>query len=117
MNGIDSSNKVESGARGVGAGAGAGRMNRDGRRGLVERGALGGQAAVIVALAMLFIILMVGLAIDGGASYGLRRQAQNASDGSALAGGRKMLDYYEQMVLANPDYDVDGTSDEELAIR
>src|SRR3954469_25457958 len=46
---------------------------------------LSGQAAIIIALAMLFIILMVGLAIDGGASYGLRRQAQNASDGSALA--------------------------------
>src|SRR5689334_9901865 len=43
---------------------------------------LQGQSAIIIALAMLFIVLMVGLAIDGGASYSLRRQAQNASDGS-----------------------------------
>src|SRR5207248_372730 len=73
-------------------------------------------AAVIVALSMLFLILIIGLAIDGGASYGLRRQAQNASDGSALAGTRKMLTYYEQMLLANANGDVDGTYDQEQDI-
>jgi Putative Flp pilus-assembly TadE/G-like len=83
---------------------------------VTPRGRLRGQAAVIIALSMLFIILMIGLAIDGGASYGLRRQAQNASDGSALAGGRKMLSYYEAMILANPDYDVPGTATQETDI-
>jgi len=78
---------------------------------------LSGQAAIIIALAMLFIILMVGLAIDGGASYGLRRQAQNASDGSGLAGARTMLTYYEQMVVDNPDADVDGSATQETDIR
>src|SRR5207248_6697133 len=83
---------------------------------LTLRERLRGQAAVIVALSMLFLILIIGLAIDGGASYGLRRQAQNASDGSALAGTRKMLTYYEQMLLANANGDVDGTYDQEQDI-
>lgn len=44
-----------------------------------------GQALVIIALAMMGLIGMVGLAIDGGNTYADRRQAQNAADSSAMA--------------------------------
>ena len=76
-----------------------------------------GQVMVIVALAMLLLIAIVGLAVDGGATYALRRKAQNASDGAALAGGRLMLKYYDQMVLANPDFDVPSSGSKEDAVR
>lgn len=44
-----------------------------------------GQAIVIIALALMALFGLIGLAIDGGASYSDRRQAQNAADSGALA--------------------------------
>ena len=76
-----------------------------------------GQAIVVVALALLLLIAVVGLAVDGGATYALRRKAQNASDGAALAAGRLMLKYYDQMVLLNPNGDVPSNNVKEDAVR
>jgi len=46
-----------------------------------------GQALVIIALAIIALVAMTGLAIDGGNAYSDRRHAQNAADASALAAG------------------------------
>src|SRR6266511_2913628 len=53
-----------------------------------------GQAAIIIALSMVALIAIVGLAIDGGAAYQQRRIAQNSADAAALAATRVMLDAY-----------------------
>jgi hypothetical protein len=45
-----------------------------------------GQALVIIAFAMIGLVAITGLAIDGSAAYSNRRYAQNAADTSALAG-------------------------------
>jgi Flp pilus assembly protein TadG len=47
-----------------------------------------GQAIVLVMFAMLALIAITGLAIDGGRLYQGRRQVQNAADAAALAGTR-----------------------------
>ena len=47
-----------------------------------------GQILVLVALAMVVLIAMVGLVIDGGVAWEKRREAQNAADLAALAGTR-----------------------------
>lgn len=44
------------------------------------------QALVVAALAMTFLVGMVGLIIDGGAVYAHQRMAQNGADGAANAG-------------------------------
>ena len=75
------------------------------------------QALVLVALAMLLLVAIVGLAIDGGSMLGQRRQAQNASDGAALAGTRVMLEYYTEMIRNNPVNDVDYGHSYELEIK
>jgi len=46
-----------------------------------------GQALVIIALAIIGLVAMTGLAIDGGNAYSDRRHAQNAADAAALAAG------------------------------
>ncbi len=50
-----------------------------------------GQILVVFAMSMLVIIGMVGLAIDGGATYAQRRDQQTAADLSALAGANDYL--------------------------
>lgn len=49
-----------------------------------------GQALVIMAFAVIALAALVGLAIDGGRLYALRRQAQNAADAAAMAGTREL---------------------------
>lgn len=44
-----------------------------------------GQALILIALAMVALVGLVALAIDGGNAFASRRQAQNASDAAALA--------------------------------
>lgn len=46
----------------------------------------GGQIIVIVAVAMIVLVAMTGLVIDGGALFAQQRAAQNGADGSATAG-------------------------------
>jgi Flp pilus assembly protein TadG len=45
-----------------------------------------GQALILITLAIVGLIAMTALAVDGGLSYADRRNAQNASDSAALAG-------------------------------
>ena len=44
-----------------------------------------GQAIVLIAVALIGILAIVGLAVDGGRAFADRRQAQNAADSAALA--------------------------------
>src|SRR5438105_35606 len=77
-----------------------------------------GQAAILVVLAMLVLIPMLGLAIDGGSMYAQRRTAQNSSDATSLAATQRMLQRYEVMVQdpANQGQDVGGSSSDEQYI-
>src|ERR687887_446979 len=68
---------------------------------------LRGQAAIVIALSMLLLVIIVGLAIDGGSLFQQRRVAQNSSDAAALAGTREMLSAYDDMILTHA-YDIDG---------
>ncbi len=45
-----------------------------------------GQILVLFALALVAMIAMVGLILDGGSAFAQRRQEQNAADLAALAG-------------------------------
>lgn len=49
-----------------------------------------GQAVVLVAIALVALLALTGLAIDGGQLFALRRSAQNAADAAALAGTREL---------------------------
>jgi Flp pilus assembly protein TadG len=50
-----------------------------------------GQVLVIVALGMVVLIAMVGLVLDGGATFGQRRSEQRGADLAALAGANDLL--------------------------
>jgi Flp pilus assembly protein TadG len=50
-----------------------------------------GQIVVLFAIAAFALILMVGLVLDGGSTYGQRRLQQNAADLAALAGANAWL--------------------------
>ena len=84
-------------------------------RGFLQ-GKMKGQTLIIIALSMILLFACVGLAIDGGSAYTERRQAQNASDGAALAGTSKMLALYQDMVVHHSS-DVNGSADDEAAIN
>ena len=47
-----------------------------------------GQSLILVALALVAFIALLALVMDGGYSYFMRRNAQNAADAGALAGAR-----------------------------
>ncbi len=51
-----------------------------------------GQTLVLIALVMTVLMLMVGLAIDVGMAYNVRRDMQNAADLAALAGAQRWCD-------------------------
>ena len=52
-----------------------------------------GQALVLIALVIVGLVAITGLAIDGGNTFAVRRNAQNAADSAALAGAlEKILD-------------------------
>jgi len=50
-----------------------------------------GQAAVILAVALVALLAFAALAIDAGAAYAARREAQNAADAAAMAGARQVV--------------------------
>jgi len=45
-----------------------------------------GQAIILIALSIVALVAITGLAVDGGIVYSSRRQAQNAADSAAMAG-------------------------------
>jgi hypothetical protein len=49
-----------------------------------------GQAIILVVFAMVALLALVGLAIDGGRLYSARRRTQNAADAAAIAGTREL---------------------------
>lgn len=49
-----------------------------------------GQSVVLIALMMVGLVAMLGLAVDGGRNMAERRQSQNASDSAAFAGARAL---------------------------
>ena len=57
----------------------------------VARGAQRGQLLVLFALASVALIAMLGLVLDGGATYAQRRTQQNGADLAALAGANAWL--------------------------
>ena len=60
-----------------------------------------GQSLVIIAMVMVGIIALMGMAIDGGNALMERRRAQNAADAAAMAGTR-LLAQAIQMCNADP---------------
>src|SRR5438093_308745 len=82
------------------------------RRVRLQKARARGQVAIIIAVSMLVLMAIVGLAVDGGSMYAQRRAAQNSADAAALAATRTMLNAYEQMIYDNPT-DVDGSPNDE----
>jgi Flp pilus assembly protein TadG len=58
-----------------------------------------GQIIVIFALALVVMIAMGGLILDGGAAFAHRREAQNAADLAALSGANAYLSTIDQAVV------------------
>jgi uncharacterized membrane protein len=50
----------------------------------------GGQAVLLMALGMVVLVAVAGLAVDASNLYLTRRQAQNAADFAALAAGKQL---------------------------
>lgn len=65
-----------------------------------------GQVLVIVAIAMVTLVAMVGLVVDGGYAWGKQRDTQNAADASAKAGAVKLAENLAGKDPANFDADV-----------
>jgi Flp pilus assembly protein TadG len=55
-----------------------------------------GQALILITFAMIALIAMVGLAVDGSMAFSDRRHAQNAADTAALAGAMTKVYGHEQ---------------------
>jgi len=58
-----------------------------------------GQTLVIIAVAMVGLVAMLALAIDGGNMYLERRRAQNAADAAALAAARRLAEDWNDAAL------------------
>jgi len=69
-----------------------------------------GQSIVIIAIVMVALLALAGLAIDGGNLYLQRRRAQNASDTAALVGTRILAQLMS--VCETPDGDDDAQIEE-----
>jgi Flp pilus assembly protein TadG len=54
-----------------------------------------GQTAVLLALAMIGLLAIVGLALDGGMLYWNQRRAQNGADAAAIAGVTALADHVQ----------------------
>ena len=74
-----------------------------------------GQALILIVFAIMALVGVIGLAVDGGNAYADRRQAQNAADAAALAGalarlnGEKWLDTTYAVAREN-GYNNDGVN-------
>src|SRR5512134_424236 len=71
-----------------------------------------GQTILVAALAMIPLLIMVGLVIDGGFAYASQRRSQNAMDAAANAGAVLLMENlpYSLTGQATPrtDLDVEG---------
>ena len=66
-----------------------------------------GQALIIIALAMVGLVAIVGLAVDGSAVFADQRHAQNAADTAAMAAAYAKVD--ELATSTNPNVNVPAT--------
>ena len=64
-----------------------------------------GQAIVIMAFAIIALAALVGLAIDGGNLYTLRRRAQITADSTAMAGTQMLADLISQCATPSAAHD------------
>lgn len=62
-----------------------------------------GQVLVIVAIAMVTLVAMVGIVVDGGYAWGKQRESQNAADAAAKAGAVKLAENLAGKSPANDD--------------
>jgi hypothetical protein len=74
-----------------------------------------GQAVVLMAMMLVGLVALAGLAVDAGRLYAEKRRAQNAADNAALAASRAMClgeDYNSMALLlaGQGGYDNDGVS-------
>ena len=67
-----------------------------------------GQVLVIVAAAMVAVVAMVGLVVDGGFAWGKQRDTQNAADAAAEAGAIVMAQRLAGVVPTKTDADVEA---------
>ena len=67
-----------------------------------------GQVLVIVALALVTLVAMVALVIDGGFAWGKQRDTQNAADAAAKAGASILADNIAGVSPARTDLDVEN---------
>ncbi len=73
--------------------------------GMNRRQAQSGQAIILMALAMIGLIGMLGLAIDGGGMFFLQRDAQNATDAAVLAATYALCAGGDQASVENAGYE------------
>jgi hypothetical protein len=77
-----------------------------------SRGHEAGQTLLIAALAMIPLLIMVGLVIDGGFAYASQRRNQNAMDAAANAGAVLLMENLPFSLSSQPlprtDADVEG---------
>ncbi len=71
-----------------------------------------GQIAILLALAMVGLLGIVGLALDGGMLYWNQRRAQNGADAAAIAGVGAL-----SAIVTEKGYDCNTSNDAELKIR
>jgi Flp pilus assembly protein TadG len=74
-----------------------------------------GQALILIVLAIIGLIGLTALAVDGGVAYSERRQAQNSADAAALAGALAYargnnIDAAAQSSAVNNGFDNNGSS-------
>ena len=67
-----------------------------------------GQVLVIVAVALVAIVAMVGLVVDGGFAWGKQRDTQNGADAAAEAGAVVLAQRLAGVVPAKTDADVEA---------
>jgi hypothetical protein len=75
------------------------------------RGRQGGQILPLFALALVAIVAMVGLVIDGGSAFGQRRGQQNAADLAALAGAVALINSVDATTAARDVAETNGYKD------
>ena len=69
-----------------------------------------GQILVIVGVAMVLLVAIVGLVVDGGHAWGEQRDTQNASDASAEAGALKLAENLSFKACADNPVQCDGNT-------
>jgi hypothetical protein len=66
-----------------------------------------GQSIVLVAIMMVVLVLFVAIAVDMSSAYSKRRTAQNAADGAALAGARRLASQINKDVFNDTAIKID----------